>query len=555
MYIEQLDVHNFKSFTGTTSIPFRPGFTTVSGPNGSGKSNIIDSILFCLGLSSSRTMRAERLTDLINNRITAAHREASVTIHFFDPASQERMQVGRRIKQNPQGYTSTYSLNGKNSSLTEIHERLAKHHVSPGCYNVMMQGDVAGIVNMPAGERRKILDEMAGVAEFDRKIELAEKELFTTKDTIEKQGLLMVEFKERLGALEKEKEKALRYKTLREERNAAETRLTILKVRMWESVIAQAEVQMQQLRETKQLTKDALLSLETERTHVQEQLATLAQSLQRQGEQELLDLKGKVLAVDMQGKRAEHQLNHLSQEREALKHTLHQLEQQVQGLMAWMTQHQDTETHYLAEKQTLEEEERHTQEALEAFSSRWEAAQQAQQAKTAQRDALQEEIREQQALVNKLEQDMLAIEGKLSLLAERHQKANERADTLQAQGSHLEARLKRIQEEHTDTLALIHETEERIASCKGRMQRLEQELTTLQQTLQEHRDKLAQAETQKRVIEEMTFQRAVEVVLKESPEGVHGTLAQLCSVMEAEHLTALEIALGGRVQNLVVDHD
>jgi chromosome segregation protein len=500
-------------------------------------------------------MRAERLTDLINNRITAAHREASVTIHFFDPVTQDRMQVARRIKQNPQGYTSTYILNGRNSSLTEIHERLAKHHVSPGCYNVMMQGDVAGIVNMPAGERRKILDEMAGVAEFDRKIELAEKELFTAKDTIEKQGLLMLEFKERLFQLEKEKEKALRYKTLRDERHATETRLMILKVRLWESVIKQAEIQIAQLQEEKQADKASLQALDTQRTQVQAQLATLAQTLQRQGEQELLDLKSKMMGIEMQSKRAEHQLQTLGQERTSLKNTLHQLDLQVQGLMQWVASHQDTETTYLQEKQGLEAEAQAAQEALEAFSTRWEEAQKAQQAKNAERDALQVDIREQQQLVNKLEQELMSIEGKLSLLDAKHAQANERVTTLQTQAHHLEARLTRIEDEHTDTLALIQETEERIASCKGRMQRLEQELQALQQTFQEHREKLAQAETQKRVIEEMTFQRAVEVVLKESPEGVHGTIAQLCSVMDAEHLTALEIALGGRVQNLVVDHD
>ena len=66
MHITSLEIDNFKSFVKKTKIPFYDGFTVISGPNGSGKSNIIDSILFVLALSGSRTLRAEKLTDLIN---------------------------------------------------------------------------------------------------------------------------------------------------------------------------------------------------------------------------------------------------------------------------------------------------------------------------------------------------------------------------------------------------------------------------------------------------------------------------------------------------------
>lgn len=83
VYIKRLELSNFKSFGGTTPIPFLSGFTVVSGPNGSGKSNILDALLFCLGLASSKGMRAERLPDLVNHNQN--HRgtvEASVTVTF-----------------------------------------------------------------------------------------------------------------------------------------------------------------------------------------------------------------------------------------------------------------------------------------------------------------------------------------------------------------------------------------------------------------------------------------------------------------------------------------
>src|SRR5947209_8566399 len=75
---QELILDNFKSFARKTTIPLMEGFTTISGPNGSGKSNLLDSILFCLGLSTSKSLRAERLPDLINNR--SSRNEARVTL-------------------------------------------------------------------------------------------------------------------------------------------------------------------------------------------------------------------------------------------------------------------------------------------------------------------------------------------------------------------------------------------------------------------------------------------------------------------------------------------
>ncbi|NJL61398.1 MAG: AAA family ATPase [Methylacidiphilales bacterium] len=85
VHIKRVELTNFKSFGGTTSVPLLPGFTVVTGPNGSGKSNILDALLFCLGLAGSRGMRADKLPDLVNTaHITKARStvEASVTVTF-----------------------------------------------------------------------------------------------------------------------------------------------------------------------------------------------------------------------------------------------------------------------------------------------------------------------------------------------------------------------------------------------------------------------------------------------------------------------------------------
>ena len=134
MRLKHLEIDNFKSFANKVEIPFLEGFTTISGPNGSGKSNIIDSVLFALGLTSSRALRSEKgVSDLItthNNR-----GEASVKVTFeLDPKSGEELSVLRRVKKSTQGYTSSYYLNDKPATLSQIHLELEKYNVTPNGY-------------------------------------------------------------------------------------------------------------------------------------------------------------------------------------------------------------------------------------------------------------------------------------------------------------------------------------------------------------------------------------------------------------------------------------
>jgi chromosome segregation protein len=210
LYITQLEIDNFKSFGKKTKIPFFEGFTVISGPNGSGKSNIIDSILFCLALSGARGLRAEKLTDLIN--LNSGKNSAEVTISFSDGT-----RIRRRIKRTPHGYYSYNYLNDRLCKQGDILEFLGKFGIKPEGYNVVMQGDITRIMEMSDTERRRIVDEIAGVAEFDKKKEQALAELEVVRERIDREELLLHELSIRLEELQNEREQALKYQRLSEE--------------------------------------------------------------------------------------------------------------------------------------------------------------------------------------------------------------------------------------------------------------------------------------------------------------------------------------------------
>jgi len=194
VHINQVEFENFKSFGGNVKIPLEEGFTVVTGPNGSGKSNILDGILFCLGLANSRGMRAERLPDLINNSKVKEGKssETSVSVKFniqdWSPREdlppleleeeialhkgQKEWLVSRKLRLMPGGsYASTYTSDGKQCTLQQIQKILRDISVDPEGSNVVMQGDVTRIVSMNNKERRNLIDELAGVALFDTRIE------------------------------------------------------------------------------------------------------------------------------------------------------------------------------------------------------------------------------------------------------------------------------------------------------------------------------------------------------------------------------------------------
>ena len=133
MYIKQLEVDNFKSFANKVEIPMLKGFTTISGPNGSGKSTIIDSILFALGLSTSRTLRAEKLFHLISTY--NKRNEAYVKVTFGD-TDEGDFSIARRIRKSSQGFVSVYYIDDKVATLSDIHSKLEKHNITPKKFEI-----------------------------------------------------------------------------------------------------------------------------------------------------------------------------------------------------------------------------------------------------------------------------------------------------------------------------------------------------------------------------------------------------------------------------------
>ena len=314
VHIKQVELTNFKSFGGTTRVPLMPEFTVISGPNGSGKSNILDALLFCLGIASSKGMRADRLPDLVNHDRTSRRStvEASVTVTFdlsadfsrsreleageneedlenhrvIDTLESPEWMVTRRLRVTKSGsYTSNYFINGEASTLTELHEKLNQLRIYPEGYNVVLQGDVTSIISMNPRERREIIDELAGVAAFDRKINQARGKLDAVREREEQCRIIEKELISQRDRLAEDKVKAEKYQKLRAE---------LQEKQVWEVVL-----QWQQLRAAESKLREQIEAGDRTRGELTEQLATLGEQIDRAStELDALNARVKALGED-----------------------------------------------------------------------------------------------------------------------------------------------------------------------------------------------------------------------------------------------------------------
>lgn len=218
MFVESLELDNFKSFGKRTEIVFKKGFTVISGPNGSGKSNIGDSLLFVLGERSNKTVRADRLADLIHKgKEGDRHRSGcSVAIRIDTedtsrPDNERKMEIRRELVLDHEGIKSVYYLNGVKVRYSEISNAMDSLRIFLDSYSFVLQGDINNIVKMSGGERRKLLESISGIESFDIQIDKARGDIELLNENLGKMEVLRDQLNIRKSELEVEKEIAQRY--------------------------------------------------------------------------------------------------------------------------------------------------------------------------------------------------------------------------------------------------------------------------------------------------------------------------------------------------------
>lgn len=575
MYIKQLELSYFKSFGGTTRIPLLPGFTVVSGPNGSGKSNLLDALLFALGLSSSKGMRAERLPDLVNQAQSGRGHsivETSVTVTFdlshstkvdspnvfplTETADQsQEWQVTRKLRVTRQGtYTSNYSINGAPCTLGELHEQLSHLRIYPEGYNVVLQGDVTGIISMNSRQRREIIDELAGVADFDRKITQTTEKLDTVKQQEDRFRIVENELIVQRDRLAQDRTKAEKYQKLKAD----------LQVKaQWEAVLLwrATQVQMQQLAQQLEKGNQSQAELEAQLTQIGQdiqqatiELEQLNAQVKALGEEEHLALQSTLASREAELRQLQHQQQALAQSRqttaEQIVQTQQEIQAQIQALEEVTHQQQAVETQVVALSQARNE----AQQTLEHSRAQATAIAATAEVWVQQQAALHQQIATLLQTLEPQRAEQARLRERVHLLVQQVQERTDLHHSLEQEISGKQAQLAQTQAESLQQQAQIQSLAQTVAITQ---QDYKTQQATQARLLQEQRDKqrqLDKLEAQLHALQEAQGTYATRLILQTRLPGVHGLVAQLGRV-EPQYRLALETAAGARLGCVVVEDD
>ena len=217
-HIKKMVMHGFKSFPRRTEINFDRGISVVLGPNGSGKSNIADALCFVLGRLSIKSIRAAKARNLLfmGSKYIRPSREAMVEIVFDNKnrsfsIDTDEVSFKRIVRYNGQG---VYKINDETKTRLDVVETLAQAGIDPYGFNLILQGQIQSIVKMPPEDRRKIVEEVAGISIYESRKEKSLRELEKTEEKLKEISAILRERDTFLRNLDQERSQALRFKEL-----------------------------------------------------------------------------------------------------------------------------------------------------------------------------------------------------------------------------------------------------------------------------------------------------------------------------------------------------
>ena len=559
MYLKALEIQGFKSFPDKTVLTFGSDITAIVGPNGSGKSNISDAIRWVMGEQSTRVLRGGKMEDVIfggtAKRKQTGYAEVSLVLdntnHLFDMEESEVM-VTRRYYRSGE---SEYYINRRSVRLKDVNELFMDTGLGREGYSIIGQGRIDEILSVKSSDRREVFEEAAGISRFRHRKEEAERKLERTDENLVRINDKISELELQVEPLRAQSEKAKKYLIFRDE-------LRGLEISVWLDTLERIRVNTIKL-ETDY--KEAVRQKEEVERAVEASFGRAEQLSMQMREKEV---QADQLRFAIQGRDAT--IRELESAIAVLKSNIqHNLEstQRIREELEQREGRQDSLDSQIADRRArLEEVQTQLEDTRKSVE---EKNQQAQQALRSAGTLAKElgELRGREALKTA---DANQAKALLSALAAAAQEVLDRDEAVRQELRSLEQRLKaakndaaaadrkarEAQEERDGAKNMISGYALRLDSRKKKAERAKDRHMKLQ--MEEHAltSRIKMLAEMEKVHE--GYSKAVKLVLGEAQRGnlrnIHGPVAGLIHVPD-QYTVAIETALGGAMQNLVVERE
>ncbi len=558
MYLKRLELQGFKSFADKTVLDFKQGITSVVGPNGSGKSNISDAIRWVMGEMSAKSLRGANMQDVIfagtETRKQVNFAEVSLVLDNSSrmfPIEFDEVVVTRRVLRSGE---SVYQINRANCRLKDIHELFMDTGLGRDGYSIIGQGNVSKILSTKAEDRRSFFEEAAGVAKYKHRKDEAEKKLSGVTENLVRINDITQELERQLGPLENQAKKARRYLEYYEEYKGLDVSMSLVNLSKNEEQKAKSEELFKNI-------SDEIEDLREKETDIEKKRDSLYEKNKAKDEEQsgynnkLMENEALIMS----------EANEISIFENNIKNNT-SLSERIESEIAFVEKRiKESEEEILKYEESISKKETESKELLKGFESIQEDNNEIFKSLTDTRKMIDDwkaEIIEKMNLVSSKKADMSGMEAFRKNFLERR-------ETLETELKNFGMNLSATKQEIEDAKAGILEKEskkdamaKRVLEKETQQKDLETKIYNLGETLNALKLELNSKKSKKAMLEDMEneyegFGKSVKMVLK-APElkkcSIYGTVSGLIDVSQ-KFVIAIEMALGGALQNIVVDSE
>ncbi|MGU8039906.1 chromosome segregation protein SMC [Streptococcus suis] len=554
MYLKSIEMQGFKSFADKTKVVFDRGVTAVVGPNGSGKSNITESLRWALGESSAKSLRGGKMPDVIfsGTESRKALNYASVVVTLdnstgFIANKQKEIKVERHIYRSGD---SEYLIDGQKVRLRDIHDLFMDTGLGRDSFSIISQGRVEAIFNSKPEERRAIFEEAAGVLKYKTRKKETESKLAQAQGNLDRLDDIIYELDNQVKPLEKQAQTAKKFLELDGQRKELYLDVLVAQLSLGKEKLSEKEAELESVKTELTSYYKQRSELEQENQNLKEKRHRLSEQLERE-QAVLLDLTK--LISDLERKIEVHKLESSQNEssRQEAQARLENLLTRREQLAEQIEQKQETLAKLDSSLSSLKDDIATVDKEISYFS---EDPDQVLDHLREQYVALMQEEAEASNSLTKIQQDIAnqisLSESKsedLARLQTEKQTAQEVLDKSRKSLEEADHVLRQLLESYQTKKSELDQTQTVYQSEQGRLFDL----------LDQLKGKQARQSSLEAILKNHSnFYAGVKAVLQEAPSlgGIIGAVSEQLT-FDTRYQTALEIALGGASQNVIVEDE
>ena len=554
MYLKSIEMQGFKSFADKTKVVFDRGVTAVVGPNGSGKSNITESLRWALGESSAKSLRGGKMPDVIfagtENRNPLNFASVVVTL---DNSSGFIVNKNKEIKVERHIYRSgdsEYLIDGQKVRLRDVHDLFMDTGLGRDSFSIISQGRVEAIFNSKPEERRAIFEEAAGVLKYKTRKKETESKLAQAQGNLDRLDDIIYELDNQVKPLEKQAQTAKKFLELDGQRKELYLDVLVAQLLLGKDKLSEKEAELESVKTELTSYYKQRSELEQENQSLKEKRHRLSVQLDR--EQAVLldvtklisDLERKIEVHKLESSQNESSRQEAQARLENLLTRREQLEEQIEQKQGVLEQLENSLS-------SLKEDIAAVNREISYFS---EDPDQVLDHLREQYVALMQEEAEASNRLTKIQQD---IANQISL-------SESKSEDL----ARLQTEKQTAQEELDKSRKSLEEADHELRQLLERYQTKKSELDQVQATYQSEQGRLfdlldqlkgkqaRQSSFEAILKNHSNFYAGVKAVLQEAPSlgGIIGAVSEQLT-FDTRYQTALEIALGGASQNVIVEDE